>query len=333
MTGANLHLTAGINGSQASLTVTDGTSSAVVHHTISSPKLQGEGGVGLAEEIDDYAHDSYQRFGNFHVSDADGKTIAADRFDGPNGSIPPGWNYIHGAENPIKPGWGAKIDGIGWHWGGGSDPGYMQQVKDFKKECEALGFRGKYFATELYVICGYPPGPPATVSEEQMAKLFTQSGVMHAAMDMEGGPCHPHFTGYPLPQTLTRWTWPTQIINPCQPSMTYYMWRSVATATDDLHPAEFPVELTADKQCFALTFRRGDGELVVASWIMGGPSDGIVETKADIALPGTVAKHAWVIDIMNGTEQELNIGSHNGSTVIKGMLIKDYPVLMRLATQ
>ena len=54
----------------------------------------------------------------------------------------------------------------------------------------------------------------------------------------------------------------------------------------------------------------------------------MVETKAEVALPGMNAKKAWVVDIMNGTEQELNIEPQGDGTIIKGMLIKDYPVFI-----
>jgi len=56
-----------------------------------------------------------------------------------------------------------------------------------------------------------------------------------------------------------------------------------------------------------------------------------VEKTLDIALPGTDVKRAWVIDVFNGTEQELNLDAANGAAVLKGILVKDYPVLIKLS--
>jgi hypothetical protein len=42
------------------------------------------------------------------------------------------------------------------------------------------------------------------------------------------------------------------------------------------------------------------------------------------------ATHAWVIEMFNGTEQELNITPDGKDTVIDGILIKDYPMFIRL---
>ena len=65
-------------------------------------------------------------------------------------------------------------------------------------------------------------------------------------------------------------------------------------------------------------------------WFNGLASDSISEVKSDITFPGVTAKKVSVIDVMNGTEQELNFSVSAGDTLIKGMLIKDYPVVIKL---
>ena len=71
---------------------------------------------------------------------------------------------------------------------------------------------------------------------------------------------------------------------------------------------------------------------MVAAWIPGNTTDSIVETKSDVTLPGVQAKETWVIDVLNGTEQKLIVTSDGGGTVFKGMMIKDYPTLIRVRT-
>jgi hypothetical protein len=67
-----------------------------------------------------------------------------------------------------------------------------------------------------------------------------------------------------------------------------------------------------------------------AFWIPGKTQDGIVESSCDITIPNVQAERAWVIDIFNGTKQELVITCKGENTALKDMLIKDYPVFVRL---
>ena len=68
---------------------------------------------------------------------------------------------------------------------------------------------------------------------------------------------------------------------------------------------------------------------MIAAWINGGQSDAMVEAKTDVTLPEMQARRAWVVDIMNGTKQQLIIETQGDGTIIAGMLIKDYPVFIR----
>ena len=113
--------------------------------------------------------------------------------------------------------------------------------------------------------------------------------------------------------------------------MTYYMWRNVATLMDDFHPSEFAVNFSNGQGLLHFTFQRGDNERMVSVWIDGPSKDGLVETKTDIVFPGVQARRATVADIMNGTEQELDVEGNGADTVLKGMLIKDYPVFVTIS--
>ena len=42
-------------------------------------------------------------------------------------------------------------------------------------------------------------------------------------------------------------------------------------------------------------------------------------------------ERATGIDILNGTEQELVISTKDGGTVIGGILVKDFPMVIRLS--
>jgi hypothetical protein len=110
--------------------------------------------------------------------------------------------------------------------------------------------------------------------------------------------------------------------------MTYYMWRNVATLMDDFHPADFAVNFSDAQGLLYFMFQRGDRERVVSVWIDGRSKESVVESKTDIAFPGIQARRATVIDIMNGTEQELETVRNGAETVLKAMLVKDYPAFV-----
>src|ERR1041384_6205783 len=84
----------------------------------------------------------------------------------------------------------------------------------FQKQCRNLGFKGEFFATEIYsALSFYPPGPPIqaskatgflawnsperTWSETVMAKEYAKSLVGHNGLGMEAGMCDPYWTGFP----------------------------------------------------------------------------------------------------------------------------------------
>ena len=47
-------------------------------------------------------------------------------------------------------------------------------------------------------------------------------------------------------------------------------------------------------------------------------------------LPGVSLTRATVLDIMNGTGQELDYSANGGDAALKGILIKDYPVFVKI---
>jgi hypothetical protein len=239
----------------------------------------------------------------------------------------------------LSEGLGPELDAIGWHPFYQTAPdspayrSYRRDVAEFKRECEALGFKGRYAATEWTWVAPYPPPPDGfRCSEMQKAKYSARLMIAHCGMDIISLYNETFQTGridWDVP--LLRNAFQSDPISPAQPQPIYYVLRTISTVLDDFHASEFPVEFSSSKDFDCYTFRRGDGELLVAVWIPDRAEDGIVEEKSDIILPGVRAKGAWAVDTMNGTEQELNLTYRDNTTVLEGMLIKDYPVFIRIA--
>ena len=164
------------------------------------------------------------------------------------------------------------------------------------------------------------------------AKRLARCVLCNVSLDVEAGECHPHLTGFPCWISHVRMTWPTQTLIPTCGGASYYVWRTIATATDDLYPSEFPVKFISDaKNIIGLTMESGDkSHKVLATWNPDMFVDGIAEVKSDVSLPGLSARRVVVIDTFNGTEQELNFTQDKEGVLLKGMLIKDYPALIRI---
>ena len=153
-------------------------------------------------------------------------------------------------------------------------------------------------------------------------------------MNIESGPCHISFTGFPHPQSVSRTTHPSQAIVPNQPKPSYYVIRNIATAMDDFYEAEFPVRFSDDTEVMYFTLINGVGnERMLAFFLEMRPetsTDRIREKTVDISLGLPEATSAYAVDTMNGTVQELIVTTAGNDVILKGIKIKDYPLLIRL---
>jgi hypothetical protein len=282
-----------------------------------------------------------QTFDNFRVFDTQGKKLFEDLFSGPDRPAED-WQIVAPVLAKVDKGLAQQIDAIGWHPFYQTDPdspayrNYRQNVAQFKKECAALGFRGQYAATEWTWAAPYPGGAPYPgaadwCSEMQKAKYAAQLMTAHCGMDLISLYNETFQTGRLVwDVTLLRNAFQSDPISPAQPQPIYYVLRSISTTLDGFKAADLPVRFSGGKQFDCYAFRRGDKELMVTAWIPGRTGDGIVEAKSDLTLPGVQARQAWILDIFNGTEQELNLTSTGQDTSIKGLFIKDFPVFVRL---
>jgi len=219
---------------------------------------------------------------------------------------------------------------------------YWEENRQAIKDCQALGHKGIYIASEVYSWTIYPPGPRTLDpdeprysyyygdSETVRAKYLAQNLVGHAGLNMLAFICNTYYTASSVGQSLLGVTVPSQTLTCAQPGSAYYAFRTLCTVLEGWTGAEFPIAFSSARPFTTFTFQRGEDELMVAPTIPGDTTDGIVETATDVTLPNVTAKRAWIIDVLNGTEQELHFSADGGSTTFKGLLIKDYPTLIRI---
>jgi len=83
-----------------------------------------------------------------------------------------------------------------------------------------------------------------------------------------------------------------------------------------------------DSRMKSYTFKRGGNELMIAAWVDGKINDTRSSKKCNITIKSMKAKKAWAVDVLNGTMQELNIVCRDKNTILKGILLEDYPVFV-----
>ncbi len=230
---------------------------------------------------------------------------------------------------------------------------YWQSNREAIKAARALGYKGVFIASEIYSWSLYPPGPldidptrpnlstrytfdlkaPVFCGESEIvrAKYLAQVFVGHAGLDMMAFQCNTYFVCTPIGQSLFRVPVPSTVISLVQPDAGYYTYRTICTVMDGWRAAEFPVRCSSPGELQTFTFQRGEHEFMVAAWIPGNTREGVVESRADITFPGLQARQGWIIDLLNGREQELVVTQSGNDAVFEGILVKDYPVLVRVA--
>jgi hypothetical protein len=235
------------------------------------------------------------------------------------------------------------VDLIGWHPFYQTDSEapavreYVADIRAFRLWCEAQGFHGGYLASEYNWGANYPlPAKPhwwgaCVCSELQKAKYVARLSVLHTALGIGSFFCEVWGNPlYPLDLSLLRRAFNADPITPLQPQAAYYVMRNLATALDGYQPACFEHAETgvpADLEGHAMA---RPGELALALWLPGPAVDDCAGTPADLRVLGTFARVS-AYDCLTGLEQDLLNEVVNGSTLVRGLIVKDYPMLVRFA--
>lgn len=73
-----------------------------------------------------------------------------------------------------------------------------------------------------------------------------------------------------------------------------------------------------------------DGDRMLALWANGVAADDDPGTPATLTFPGDPAVGAIGIDVLEGFQQELVAERSGSDLVIRDLLVKDYPIFVRL---
>jgi hypothetical protein len=232
------------------------------------------------------------------------------------------------------------VDLIGWHpfyQTGAESENYREYADNIRVFCawaEEQGFRGEYLASEYNYGANYPEAAKphwwgnADCTELQKAKYVAQISTLHTALgigsffcEVWGNPTYPHDL------SLMRRAFNADPFTPLQPQAAYYAMRNLATALDGCRPADFAHEVTGGESIQVCPMGC-PGEQVLALWLPGIPVDDKAGQPVDIRVCGAYTRVVGY-DCLSGCEQELASETDGDDTSVRGVLVRDYPLLVR----
>lgn len=214
------------------------------------------------------------------------------------------------------------VDAVSWHACDGTSPEYMAEfyynipslIQEIKDAASSHGFDGEYIVEEVLWRTPKDPHPLgyeySEYGEIPSAKYYARGIVMYRGMDLT--------TGLAL-ENLDELPHMVRVI------------RNLCTVMAGAKPIELPIEIESEATNIrSYGFSLSNGDKLLALWTDGVAVDDDAGVEATLTLPGFSAQKVIGIDILNGFEQELVTSSEDGNLVIRDLLIRDYPIILRL---
>lgn len=189
-------------------------------------------------------------------------------------------------------------------------PSLIQEIKD---TASARGFTGEYVADELSWMTPECIAYPYTYYSETVAAKYYARGIM---MNLGIDVIVSQFYAVP-PEGH-----PMQIVNTI---------RNLATVMAGNKPIDLPIEIQSEATNIkSYSFSLSNGDKLLALWTDGVAVDNDPGIEATLTLPSFSVQRVMGIDILNGFEQQMITSLEDGNLVIRNLLVKDYPIILRL---
>jgi hypothetical protein len=201
------------------------------------------------------------------------------------------------------------VDVVSWHpfynespashpWYYYAYPAIVQEIKDV---AAAHGFVGEYEANEMSW-----QSHPETVC----AKYYARGDVRHLGMNVTAGNLRiPHSNAASMGAV-----------------------RNLATLMAGAQPTDLSLSVqTTAADVVSYTFALPGDDYLVALWTDGIAADFDPGITTTATLPGLADHTVTGIDVLHGFEQELIATEEDGNLVIHDLLVKDYPIVLRVS--
>ncbi len=193
---------------------------------------------------------------------------------------------------------------------------YPSLIEEIKQTAAANGFNGEYWSTEVtWCSDSFPNCKPGDQDGEQAetdflaAKYYLRGILMHLGMDVGIS-----LGGF---QTSASWSFPAI--------------RNISTVMAGATPTNLTVNVDSESTnilSYAFTLPNSDGLLAI--WTNGVAVSADPGISTTLTFPDQSAQQAVIIDPLYGFEQELNTAMENGNLIIRNLLVKDYPIIIKL---
>ncbi|MBZ5545857.1 MAG: hypothetical protein LAO07_19630 [Acidobacteriia bacterium] len=210
-----------------------------------------------------------------------------------------------------------------------ADPGlirYEDAVRYLQELAHKRGFRGTFQANEAGAYAIHAMRSTALVS----AKYMARSLVLHSALRV------PVFWNETVSLLRPAWQpffWPGQ--PDVQPDYSYYVLRTLCTLMDGMEPVRKDGALDVNpasqsEEIESRLFSDRAGSLLLALWRPLRSGDESEAVLCDVRVRGFSARRALGYELFNGEEQELVFQQDRLDVDFDGILVRDYPLLIRL---
>jgi hypothetical protein len=226
--------------------------------------------------------------------------------------------FIDYLKDLLMSGVAPMADVVSWHplYGNRPDDPYYQSypamVEEIKELAKSQGFQGEFLVEEIvWRTAGDPSDLQIQrVTELVATKYFLRSIVTHRGMDLI-----------------------VTVAIPGAHDPALQKVRAIHNVNDLLagaKPLNMPIEIhngAANIKSYAFTV---GGDSLIALWTDGVAVDNDPGAKCTLSVPGFSAQKVMGIDILNGFEQQMITSTEGKNLIIHDLLIKDYPIILRL---
>ena len=212
------------------------------------------------------------------------------------------------------------VDAVSWHACAGTSPEFMAEfyynipslVQEIKDVASFHGFDGEYIVEELHWRTPKDPHPIeySEYGEIPSAKCYGRGIVMYLGTGVTTGLALEALDELPLMVGVIR---------------------NLCTIMAGAEPVSLPIEIRSEATNIRnYSFSLPNGERLLALWTDGIAVDDAPGVKATLTIPNFSAGEVVGIDILNGFEQQMIINVEDGNLVIGNLLVKDYPIILRI---
>lgn len=198
--------------------------------------------------------------------------------------------------------------------------GYPDLIGKIKEVARAHGFSGEFLAEEMMweTPLNAPPGQPEVYTPITAAKYFLRAIVINRGLGVWAG------INTPTEDLALRGASTVPSFFQIGPRLT--------TVMDGAKPRSLPVRIETDApQIASYGFALPNGDQMLALWSDGVATDDDGGILATLAFTGGWADGAVGIDVFKGFEQELVWSQEGSDLVIANVIVRDYPIFIRLA--